>query len=55
MLTISQAAKLLGRSVKTLQRWDREGTLPAIRSITGRRHYTEEQLKAFFEQKAPKK
>ena len=36
-------SKLVGRSVKTLQRWDREGILPAHRTPTNRRFYTHEQ------------
>ena len=33
-------AELLGVSVKTLQRWDREGTQNAKRTPTDRRYYT---------------
>lgn len=33
-------AELLGVSVKTLQRWDRDGVLKAHRTPTGRRYYT---------------
>ena len=36
-------AELLGISVKTLQRWDREGTLKANRTPTNRRYYTYDQ------------
>ena len=36
-------AKLLNVSVKTLQRWDREGILKAHRSPTDRRYYTYDQ------------
>src|SRR3989441_7583950 len=35
--------QLIGRKVKTLQKWDREGTLRAHRSPTNRRYYTHEQ------------
>lgn len=35
-------AKMVGRSVSTLQRWDRDGTLPARRTSTNRRYYTHE-------------
>lgn len=35
--------KLIGRSVNTLQKWDRKGILPAYRSPTNRRYYTHEQ------------
>ena len=45
---ISKAAKILGYSVKTLQRLDRQGILKAKRTITNRRYYTEEQLKKFL-------
>lgn len=36
-------AKLLGVTVKTLQRWDNEGTLKAHRTMTDRRYYTYDQ------------
>ena len=45
---VTQAAELIGRSVKTLQRWDRKKTLVAKRMKTGRRYYTELQLNAFM-------
>jgi putative resolvase len=35
--------QLIGRKVKTLQKWDREGTLRAHRSPTNRRYYTHDQ------------
>lgn len=41
-------AELLGVSVKTLQRWDREGTLKANRTLTDRRYYTYEQYLKFI-------
>ena len=41
-------AELLNVSVKTLQRWDREGVLIAKRTPTNRRFYTEEQLEQYF-------
>ena len=40
-------AALLGVSVKTLQRWDREGILKANRSPTDRRYYTYNQYLQF--------
>ena len=40
-------ADLLGVSVKTLQRWDREGTLKAYRTPTDRRYYTYAQYLRF--------
>ena len=36
-------AELLGVSVKTLQRWDREGILKANRTPTDSRYYTYDQ------------
>ena len=41
------SAELLGVSVKTLQRWDREGTLKANRTPTDRRYYTYDQYLQF--------
>lgn len=47
--TIREAADKLGYTVKTLQRWDREGRLvPVSRTETNRRVYTEEQLNNFL-------
>lgn len=49
ILSTGAAAEYLGRNVKTLQRWDRNGVLvPASRTQTGRRAYTVEQLDAFL-------
>ena len=39
--------RLIGRSVKTLQRWDRVGILKAYRSPTNRRYYTHAQYLAY--------
>jgi predicted site-specific integrase-resolvase len=36
-------AALIGKTVNTLQRWDREGILPAHRTPTNRRYYTHDQ------------
>ena len=38
-----QFGKLIGKSVNTLQKWDRKGILSALRSPTNRRYYTREQ------------
>ena len=40
-------AELLGVSVKTLQRWDRDGILKANRTPTDRRYYTYDQYLQF--------
>lgn len=48
-MSTGKAAKRLGVSVKTLQRWEREGRLiPAARTDSNRRLYTEAQLQAFI-------
>jgi putative resolvase len=46
MYTPGQFAKRVGVSVKTIQKWDRSGILPAKRTITNRRYYTDEELAA---------
>lgn len=40
----NEFARLVGVSVKTLQRWDRDGVLKAHRSPTNRRYYTDDQV-----------
>lgn len=48
-INTSKAAKLLGISVKTLQRWDREKRLvPIARTQTNRRLYTVSQIYSFI-------
>jgi predicted site-specific integrase-resolvase len=42
--SVSQFAKQIGVTVHTLQRWDREGRLKALRTPTNRRMYTDDQL-----------
>ncbi len=43
---------LVGKTTKTLQRWDRKGILKAHRSITQRRYYTHDQYLLVTGQKA---
>ncbi|MHB1501736.1 MAG: MerR family transcriptional regulator, partial [Candidatus Dormibacteria bacterium] len=38
--------RMIGRSVSTLQRWDREGILKARRTPTDRRYYTHDDYLA---------
>ncbi len=45
-------AKMIGRTVQTLQRWDTEGILKAHRTPTDRRFYTHDQYLEFIGQKA---
>jgi len=43
----AEAAKMLGVHPSTLRRWDKTGILrPSIRTPTGERRYTEEDLEA---------
>lgn len=42
MFKPSEFARMVGVSVKTLQRWDRRGVLQAHRTVTNRRYYTRE-------------
>lgn len=49
MYKIGEFSKLIKKSVKTLQRWDREGTLkPDIRTSTNRRLYSHKQYLDYF-------
>ncbi len=49
MISVSKAAKMLSVTVKTMQRWEREGRLiPAARSSSNRRMYTEAQIQEFL-------
>ena len=48
---VSEAAKILGVSVKTLQRWDRDGKLVANRTPSNRRFYTEKQINDIYDDK----
>lgn len=48
-ISTGKAAKLLGVSVKTLQRWERDGRLiPVARTDSNRRLYTETQIRKFI-------
>lgn len=48
-ISTGKAALLLGVSVKTLQRWEREGRLiPIARTDSNRRLYTEAQIRTFI-------
>jgi len=42
---IGEAAKRLGKTVSTLQRWDRSGVLKSLKTPTGRRVYTLQMLR----------
>jgi len=51
---ITEAAAIVRRNVKTLQRWDRDGILKARRTKTNRRYYTKEQIDDFLGIESPK-
>ena len=44
MYTLGEFGKKIHVSVKTLQRWDRQGVLKAHRTASNRRYYTQEDL-----------
>jgi len=44
MYTTGEFAERVGVHPQTVQRWDREGTLVAHRTQTGRRYYTDEDV-----------
>lgn len=45
---ITEFSKLVGKSVSTLQRWDREGILTSYRSPSNRRYYTQSQYDEYM-------
>lgn len=48
-LTITEAARHVGRTVRTLQKWEAKGVLvPEGRTATNRRYYTQAQLDLFL-------
>jgi putative resolvase len=51
LMASGKAAIYLGVTVKTLQRWDREGRLKPERTATGRRVYAKSALDAFLSRK----
>ena len=40
---LNEFAEMIGKSIQTLQKWDRDGVLKAYRSPTNRRYYTHTQ------------
>ena len=47
MYSVGEFAKLINKSVRTLQRWDALGILKSNRTTTDRRYYTELQLQQY--------
>lgn len=52
-LTTGVAASYVGRHVKTLQAWDRNGTLPAKRTSSGRRYWLKDDLDRYLGRTSP--
>jgi putative resolvase len=52
MYSTGKFAAMIGRSVKSLQVWDRTGKLKAHRTLTNRRYYTHDDYLAYIGQKA---
>jgi putative resolvase len=45
MYKIGEFARKIGVSVKTVQRWDKSGRIPAKRTLSSYRYYTEEDVR----------
>jgi excisionase family DNA binding protein len=45
-LTLGQAARLLGVSAKTVDRWARQGRIPFVTTPSGRRGFPCDKIKA---------
>lgn len=54
LLSISEAAKLIGVCENTLRDWDIEGKLLAARTTGGHRRYSLEQIREYLEKNPPK-
>ena len=52
LLTRKEAASLIGYSVNTLRRWDREGILTSLRTPTGKPRYRRADLLAAVAERA---
>lgn len=48
---VTEFANMIGKSVKTLQKWDRDGLLKAYRSPSNRRYYTHSQYLDYIGEK----
>lgn len=48
LIPIGEAAKMLGLSIKTLQRWDKLGKFPSIRRPGGHRYYSLENVESYL-------
>jgi excisionase family DNA binding protein len=50
LVQISEAARRIGVSVQTIRRWADAGKIPSLRTPSGRRVFTEEQIAAIRRQ-----
>src|SRR4030065_821518 len=48
LISIGETAKMLGLSIKTLQRWDKSGKFPSIRRPGGHRYYSLESVENYL-------
>jgi len=48
LISISEAASILGVSMDTLRRWDKSGKLSSIKTAGGHRKYSRDQLEIFL-------
>lgn len=52
LIPIGKAAQLIGVSIATLRRWDKNGKLPSLRPMpTGNRYYRREEIESFLGQR----
>jgi len=51
LVKISEAAKILGVTTKTLRNWEKEGKLKPVRTLGKHRRYNLNEIKALFEEK----
>ena len=45
LYTMKEASKLLGVTVRTIQRWDKEGKIRCVRTVGGKRRVPESEIK----------
>ena len=49
LISIGEAAEMLGVSISTLRRWDENGRFPAIESQGGHRRYSKSQIEIYLQ------
>lgn len=50
VLKVGEAAKILGVTVRTMQRWDKKGIFKARRTITNKRYYLLEDIQKLLDE-----